>query len=276
MNISIRRAYIAAPIFTETQLSVVEGMIAAVKHNAGLDVFSPYHASRPIWDGRSPAEAGEAARRAVLRGNVMNLHWADLVVAWLGGTADGRTDTGVVYELGYAGALSQVPATELNHGTRRPFTLGYIDPYDKRQGADVNLMLAGTLDAVVRGEQNLAMAALMLGEGQVQQVVSQFNIERLISHEQAITGGGGTTQITRERRTHTGTHSDYRYCFNGVPLDETELWGELPEDVRASRHLITVLDAAQGQALNRNTVNMIVSYTRQLEAGENFEGRKMF
>lgn len=202
-------AYLAAPIFNEEQLEVVSHLHSMLTSH-GCEVFSPYAASREIWKGRAPKDCTPDERAQVLRGNVEHLRWCNLLVAWLGGTDNGKTDTGVVWEMGYAGALSQTPAMyegrPLHGGEGKhrfewddneperevyvpgtPFTLGYVHPTDKRQGKDVNLMLAGTMDAVVCGEGDFHQAISgfkKLGASYVHRV---FNPNKLVGHEEAST-----------------------------------------------------------------------------------------
>lgn len=139
------KAYIAAPIFNPDQLKVVGEIYGLLLRN-GFDPFSPYEASRPIWNGRAPKDCTAEERRQVLNQNIDNLH-CDLVVSWVGGSP--RTDVGVAWEMGYAHCLSLCPRGA------RPYTVAYIDDTDARQ--DMNLMLAETVDWLAVGLHDLAM-----------------------------------------------------------------------------------------------------------------------
>lgn len=168
------KAYLAAPIFNNQQLMVV-GHIENFMTQAGIEFFSPYRASQDIWKGRAPKDCTPEERAQVLRGNIDNLN-CDLLVAWVGGTESGKTDTGVVWEMGYANALG-VP------------TLAFIHEHDVRD--NMNLMLAGTVDGVVKGYEELDKALMLCGlhysdgkEDTVADLLSeQFNPDRHIAHE---------------------------------------------------------------------------------------------
>jgi nucleoside 2-deoxyribosyltransferase len=145
------KLYLAAPIFNPHQLEVVE-MIKGYAEDEGHEVFSPYHESRDIWAGRAPKDCSPNERRQVVFNNVRRLDWAEVVLAWVGGYPEGFTDPGVLWELGYAGCRSGVPAIETAEA-RVPFSVGYVDDTDTRRG--MNLMLAGTLDYGVLGATSL-------------------------------------------------------------------------------------------------------------------------
>ena len=131
------KIYLAGPIFNQREVGVMTA-IQGICHEAGAETFSPYHASQPIWNGRAPKDCSDEERRQVLQQNIDYIHWCDILLCVLnrGGDYDGRTDTGVVWEMGYANAL----------GT---FTLGFLDPEVDLPQKGLNLMLAGTIDAVV-------------------------------------------------------------------------------------------------------------------------------
>jgi nucleoside 2-deoxyribosyltransferase len=80
-------------------------VVDALEHNLlaeSFEVFSPYAASQQIWKGRAPKDCTPAERQQVLNGNVINLmRPTRLLVAWVGGTDDGRVDTGVAWEMGF-------------------------------------------------------------------------------------------------------------------------------------------------------------------------------
>lgn len=172
------KAYIAAPIFNPHQLSVVGG-ITNLLETAGIEFFSPYEASQAIWNGRAPKDCSPEERAQVLQGNIDNLN-CDLLVAWVGGTENGKTDTGVVWEMGYANALG-VP------------TLAFIHEHDVRD--NMNLMLAGTVDGVVKGYEELDKALRLIGsrnpsgewvteDMEIVSILSeQFHPDRHIAHE---------------------------------------------------------------------------------------------
>lgn len=142
------RVYIAAPIFNPHQIAVVESIKEMCENRIDAEVFSPYHASREIWAGRKPADCSQEERDLVVKGNVDNLHSCDVMVAWLNredGGYDGRTDTGVLWEMGYFAALGRTRKQKLQPGT---ITIGYVHPYDPIPEKGLNLMLTGTMDAL--------------------------------------------------------------------------------------------------------------------------------
>jgi hypothetical protein len=157
------RAYIAAPIFNDHQRGVVDE-IKEILEGCGLEVFSPYHHSQAIFAGRKPADCSPEERREVLTGNVVGLIECELLVAWVGGASSGHdqsgkpssTDTGVVWEMGYYGSLAGTPAAFGSPPNPDRCTLAYIHDDDERQS--MNLMLAGTIDAVAKGMFDLKMA----------------------------------------------------------------------------------------------------------------------
>jgi len=64
--------YLAAPIFTPEQLRVVESL----KNDAeghGHIVFSPYHNSSDIFQGRKPRDCSPEERSRVLADNIVNM-----------------------------------------------------------------------------------------------------------------------------------------------------------------------------------------------------------
>lgn len=149
--------YVAGPGFNDRQRSVMSTIENAAEA-IGWDVFNPFTASQRVWRGRKPAECSAAERAEVLNMNISGLHHADVLVAWLNGRfEDGRTDTGVAWEMGYYRAL---------YASEGGFTLGYIHAPDPIPRDGVNLMLAGTMEALCYStvELNLAMATLLNGE----------------------------------------------------------------------------------------------------------------
>jgi|SRR5882672_1522879 len=171
-------AYIAAPIFNDDQRAVVEQLKEALE-STGFEIFSPYHASQKIFNGRKPADCTPEERAMVLRGNVSHLH-CHLLLAWVGGNEGGFTDPGVVWEMGYAGALAGAPAA-FGRGPGYPFTLAYIHDTDERQA--MNLMLAGTVDGVVKGGQELAVALAMGARRNWATLSSTFTPDRLLAQD---------------------------------------------------------------------------------------------
>jgi hypothetical protein len=158
------KAYIAAPIFNDHQRNVVD-QIKEILESRGLEVFSPYHVSQEIFKGRKPADCPPEDRRKVLQGNILGIVDCRLMVAWVGGNSSGHDqsgkpssiDTGVVWEMGYAARMSSTPAAfGLPPDDEGLVTLAYIHDDDERQS--MNLMLAGTVDGVAKGMQDLRMA----------------------------------------------------------------------------------------------------------------------
>lgn len=173
------KAYIAAPIFNDHQLGVVEGIKDLLEYYK-YDVFSPYHASREIWKGRAPKDCTKAERTVVLEGNVNNLlRPTNLLVAWVGGTEDGRTDTGVAWEMGFF--HNRATRGDYSEFTPPPLTLAYIDPKDKRQS--MNLMLAGTVYAMARGGTELQVALHLHAQRELVMLGDNFRPDRHVQHE---------------------------------------------------------------------------------------------
>jgi Nucleoside 2-deoxyribosyltransferase len=174
------RAYLAAPIFNPEQLRVVEHLLNELEE-AGFSTFSPYHASQMIWNGRAPKDCSDEERKQVLKGNIEHLH-CDLLLAWIGGYPEGFTDPGVVWEMGYCAALSGAPAA---YGRlpviNRPIVCGYIDDSDMRQS--MNLMLAGTVDAVVKGHTELIHFLSQAKLKHWTEICEKFAPDRHIAHE---------------------------------------------------------------------------------------------
>lgn len=173
----MKRAYLAAPIFNEEQLAVMK-YIHMTLSLLEFEVFSPYHASQDIWKGRAPKDCSQEERDQVLRGNIDNLDWAELLVCWVGGTVDGRTDTGVVWEMGHFNALRRFGGSD---PTQHRFTLAHIDPADKRQS--MNLMLAGTVDAVCYGPAQLHRALESIQRGGHEVVRNTYHPDKHLLHE---------------------------------------------------------------------------------------------
>lgn len=192
-----------APIFNEAQLQLVERMKATLEA-FGFGVFSPYHASREIWAGRKPSDCSPEERHEVLLGNVVNLDDAQLCIAVLGMTdldvpkdqvdpkVHGKTDTGVAWEMGYAtsrnGATTVRGVKSLDQINEfmipEPCVLGYVDPADVRQGKDVNLMLAGTLDAAVRGMAQFKRAVELYANHDPRAMFEYADPAHTIGHEE--------------------------------------------------------------------------------------------
>jgi len=143
--------YLAAPIFTPQQLEVVEFIKTSCEayHH---EVFSPYHNSTDIWQGRAPKDCSPAERRQVLDDNISNIDWCDVLLAWVGGMG-GFTDPGVIWEMGYAFRGGK-------------YTLCYIDPEMDAERQSMNLMLAGTVDSVIKDRGDLLAALSLMRDGQ--------------------------------------------------------------------------------------------------------------
>lgn len=140
------RFYIAAPIFTPPQIEVVEMIKDRIEHQGrGHIIFSPYHNSQEIFAGRKPAQCSKEERAKVLDDNIASLDYCDVLLAWVGGMG-GFTDPGVVWEMGYC-------HRRVRENGMLPTTIAYIDDTDARPS--MNLMLAGTVDAVVIGRKSL-------------------------------------------------------------------------------------------------------------------------
>lgn len=172
------KVYIAGPIFNPHQLRVIGG-IKSVLEMHKCEIFSPYDESREIWKGRAPKDCTPEERQRVVNGNIKGLHWADVLVAWVGGHQSlmHSADTGTVWEMGYFKALTE---TE-DFGDPYHFTIAYVDPRDLRQ--NMNLMLAETVDAAVRGMAQLSIALEMLRQEDGSGVQSRFHPSKLILQE---------------------------------------------------------------------------------------------
>lgn len=172
------KAYIAAPIFTAEQLAVVDTIKLLLDHE-GYNYFSPYDASRAIWRGRAPEDCTPEERARVLDGNVVNLNRPTrLLIAWVGGTPDGKVDTGVAWELGYFHHRERVMDYYSHNDIA---SLAYIYKNDVRQ--NMNLMLAGTVTGVVKGDRELHAALRAFKLGGARLLGDQFNPDRHIAQE---------------------------------------------------------------------------------------------
>lgn len=166
--------YLAGPIFNSRQIQTMTTLRDLSEGMPQVRTFSPYHASRAIWLGRAPKDCTEEERRQVLQQNIDNLSWADVVLCVLNredGGYDGRTDTGVVWEMGYATAIG-----------RR--VVGWVDPDVSIPDKGVNLMLAGTIDAVLKGYLQYQEFLNMVVDDRWDLVEEIFTVENLISHEE--------------------------------------------------------------------------------------------
>jgi hypothetical protein len=144
------KAYIAAPIFTPEQLDVVSKLSSCVPDH--WEIFSPYEASREIWKGRRPADCSPKERLKVTRQNYENVADSDVIICWLNGRhPDGRADTGVTWEMGFGYAVSF-----LQHRPE-PVQIGFLHNWFAMP-KDLNLMLTGTLDALVDTYAKLQIA----------------------------------------------------------------------------------------------------------------------
>jgi nucleoside 2-deoxyribosyltransferase len=141
------RIYLAGPIFNPEQLGVIQYLKETAEAHEH-EVFSPYHNSQGIWAGRAPKDCSPSERAQVLEDNIKHLYWCDVLLCWVGGMG-GFTDPGVVWEMGCAYAEGK-------------FQLAYIDEAMDSERQSMNLMLAGTIDAVCRSwvEINAALGAL--------------------------------------------------------------------------------------------------------------------
>lgn len=173
----MHRAYLAAPIFNKNQLNVVASITQlCIMHD--FKYFSPYEASQSIWKGRAPKDCSQEERDLVLRGNIVNLAWADTLVAWVGmgpNSGEGRTDTGVVWEMGYFKSIAD------HSPQRQAFTLAYIHPNDTRQ--HMNLMLAGTVDAVAYGQAQLSRGLDLLSRELLDACREELHPDKHLLHE---------------------------------------------------------------------------------------------
>lgn len=181
----MKKCYLAAPIFNKKQLAVVSNITMTLKL-LEFQYFSPYEASNSIWKGRAPKDCTSEERSQVLLGNIEHLVWADLLIACVGLTEDGKTDTGVTWEMGYFNALNLQANELVRQGIHAPqnFTLAYIDPDDERQ--HMNLMLAGTVDAVAWGPAQLHNALkklAMAAPGSQNDVRKQYDPSKHLLHE---------------------------------------------------------------------------------------------
>lgn len=171
------RTYIAAPIFNQQQLSVVRDITMMCKL-LEIEYFSPYENSQDVWKGRAPKDCSPEERGRVLKDNIENLDWAETLLCWVGGTPDGKTDTGVTWEMGHFNALKRYGGSD---PSLLRFTLGYIHPTDQRQ--TMNLMLAGTVDAVAYGPAQLHRGLEHLRMDNVETVRHMLHPDKLIKHE---------------------------------------------------------------------------------------------
>lgn len=145
------RVYIAAPIFNAEQVAVVETIKELVENRLEAEVFSPYHASREIWKGRAPKDCSPEERAQVLSQNVEYLAWCDVLIAWINrgdDGYDGRPDTGVVWEMGYVRAIQDGAFDDTIERTL-PVTIAYVHPHTPVHRKGINLMLTGTVNALV-------------------------------------------------------------------------------------------------------------------------------
>jgi nucleoside 2-deoxyribosyltransferase len=141
------RIYLAAPIFNHDQLAIVQFLKDSAEEH-GHEVFSPYHNSKDVWQGRAPADCTPAERKKVLDDNISYLYWADVLLAWVGG-GTGYTDPGVIWEMGLTYSLHNMQ-------------IAYLDEELDAARQSMNLMLAGTVDAVITNRINLQSAMYML------------------------------------------------------------------------------------------------------------------
>lgn len=170
------RVYLAGPIFNPEQLAVVQWLKDELEVS-GVEVFSPWHNSQGIFKGRKPADCSADERAQVLTDNIKGLDWCDYLLAWVGGMG-GFTDPGVIWEMGYVGKRSGSPAA-YGRGAVLPMTIAYIDDSDDRQS--MNLMLAGTVEAVVKGRDEFRRARLFLSDGEVAAIQAVWHPDLVLS-----------------------------------------------------------------------------------------------
>jgi nucleoside 2-deoxyribosyltransferase len=170
-----KKIYIAAPGFNPHQLEVVANL-ELMTMIGEFDVFSPFKASAEIFKGRKPSDCTPEERAEVLDGNIRNLY-CDLLLAWVGGYEGGFTDPGVIWEMGFAKALQMAPSNT----TPFPITLAFINDTDVRQS--MNLMLSGTVDAVVKGYAALQEALLLFDEGRYEFLEEHFAPRKVLGEE---------------------------------------------------------------------------------------------
>ncbi len=138
------RVYLAGPLFTDPQKEVIFKIHDWLVEDDRFEVFSPWHASQPIWNGRAPKDCSQSDRQKVFDGNWSNIEWCDILLAWVGGWDDGKTDMGVCWEMGLA-------------FHKKPI-IAYVDEGDERQS--MNLMLERTVDAVANGFDEVRAALI--------------------------------------------------------------------------------------------------------------------
>ena len=125
--------YLAAPFFNAYQKDL---LTRANKLLHPWPHFDPQQASLAIWNGRPPEEASAEDRYLVVEQNMVAINTSELVVAQMRATGGPFTDTGVIWELGYA------------HAVGTP-VLGFYDSKVEPYGLDsLNLMIAATLAGV--------------------------------------------------------------------------------------------------------------------------------
>ncbi len=163
------RVYIAAPLFSQKQKDVIFEIYDFLITSSEFECFSPWHASQEIWKGRAPADCTSMERAKVVSGNANNIDWADILLAWVGGTDNGKTDTGVVWEMGYA------------HKAGTPI-LAFIHPDDQRR--EMNLMLSETVDGVVYSMEDMHDA--LLGFHDHRYVPKKYSLRELPTESAAI------------------------------------------------------------------------------------------
>lgn len=172
------RVYIASHIFKPDHIAVVEEIIQ-ICDRGRWPYFSPYHASREIWKGRAPKDCSPEERKQVLEQNIAQITLCNIMVAWINRGDDGyegRPDTGVVWEMGYASSTG-IPI------------IAYLDPNTPIHRKGVNLMLTGTVDAVVESTTGVERALNLIEQGRFGDLEKQFDPQRKIMQEQDVTGG---------------------------------------------------------------------------------------
>ena len=172
------KVYIAAHLFTQHHIDVINALKESCEM-AGAEVFSPYHFSQKIWNGRKPADCSQAERDEVLQANIDNLAWADVLLCWLNRDGDyaGRPDTGVVWEMGYFNALAKADEWEGMRSFPGRITIGYVHPWDPMPASGLNLMLTGTMNALTTSPAEVR-AALRLSQWAPAQMSKNYPTNR--------------------------------------------------------------------------------------------------
>lgn len=134
LDLNKKKVYLAGPFFSPTQIAFIEFLEKAIVE-AGFELFSPRKPPAALEMNACVMEKlapSDDLRLRVFSDNVVNIEDADLMVAVI----DDR-DTGTVWEMGFAAALSVPIVTVTNH------TYG------------MNLMLAQTIVGHAKGQEDI-------------------------------------------------------------------------------------------------------------------------